>query len=124
VLRQLLLPAMCRYADAYLVGHDHTLEIHTDSCEAALGTATDRPFVQIVSGAAAKQRPIHTTFMQKQEKKYPEHQTLWAEGLVWGFAHLQIDGDSATVRLLSIPDDSSSVTTEDFAYSFDRRSGN
>jgi hypothetical protein len=28
-LREMILPAMCRYADAYLVGHDHTLEIHT-----------------------------------------------------------------------------------------------
>lgn len=124
VLRQLLLPAMCRYADAYLVGHDHTLEIHTDNCEAALGTPSAQPLVQIVSGAAAKQRPIHTTFMEKQEEKYPEHKTLWAEGLLWGFAHLQIDGDTATVRLLSVPDDGSSITTEDFSYTFKRRSGN
>jgi hypothetical protein len=124
VLRQLLLPAMCRYADGYLVGHDHTLEIHTDSCEATLGEPTEKPLVQIVSGAAAKQRPIHTTFMQKQDEKYPEHETLWAEGLLWGFAHLQVEGDSATVRLLSIPDDGSSVIAEDFAYSFERRSGN
>lgn len=123
VLRQLLLPAMCRYADAYLVGHDHTLEIHTDSCEAALGSPTAQPLVQVVSGAAAKQRPIHTTFMEKQEEKYPEHKTLWAEGLLWGFAHLQIEGDTATVRLLSVPDDGSSAITEDFSYTFERRSG-
>lgn len=123
VLRQLLLPAMCRYADAYLVGHDHTLEVHTDSCEAALGTPAAQPLVQIVSGAAAKQRPIHTTFMQKQDEKYPEHKTLWAEGLLWGFAHLQIDGDNATVRLLSVPDDGSSTITQDFEYQFTRRSG-
>jgi hypothetical protein len=64
VLRDMILPAMCRYADGYLVGHEHTLEIHTDSCAAALGEATAEPLVQIVSGAAAKQRPLHTTFMQ------------------------------------------------------------
>jgi hypothetical protein len=122
VLRQLLLPAMCRYADGYLVGHDHTLEIHTDSCESALGEPAARPLVQIVSGAAAKQRPIHTNFMKKQEEKYPEHKTIWAEGLLWGFAHLQIEGDTATVRLLSVPDDGSSVTTQDFEYRFERRS--
>src|SRR5690606_39867533 len=29
VLRRLLMPLLCRYADAYYAGHDHTLEIHT-----------------------------------------------------------------------------------------------
>jgi len=43
VLREMLLPAMCKYADAYIVGHDHTLEIHTDSCERALGKASATP---------------------------------------------------------------------------------
>jgi len=121
-LREMILPAMCRYADGYIVGHDHTLEIHTDSCAAALGEATAEPLVQIVSGAAAKQRPIHTTFMQHQVRKYPEHSTVMAEGLLWGFAHMTIDGDSASVTMMSVPDDGSSDISVDYVYKFNRRS--
>ena len=122
VLRELLLPAMCRYADAYIVGHDHTLEIHTDDCSVALGEATAKPLVQIVSGAAAKQRPTHTTFMQHQDAKYAEHKTIMAEGLLWGFSHMTIDGDDAEVTMLKIPDDGSSDITTSYVYEFSRRS--
>ena len=122
-LRKMILPAMCRYADAYLVGHDHTLEIHTDSCEAALGEATEKPLVQIVSGAAAKQRPVHTTFMRHQDAKYPEHKTIWAKGLLWGFAHIDLSGDTATVRLITVPDSASPGLSIDYEYEFSRRSG-
>ena len=121
-LRGAILPAMCRYADAYLAGHEHTLEIHTDNCTAALGAPAEKPLVQIVSGAAAKQRPIHTSFMRHQERKYPEHGTVWAEGLLWGFAHMRIAGDRAVVSLLSIPDDGAADVSIDFEYGFDRRS--
>jgi tartrate-resistant acid phosphatase type 5 len=121
-LRKVILPAMCRYADAYIVGHEHTLEIHTDDCSAALGEATAKPLVQIVSGAASKQRPLNTNFMKHQEAKYPEHETVLAEGLLWGFMHMQVQGDSAKVTVLSIPDEGSSDTTVDFEYEFERRS--
>jgi hypothetical protein len=122
VLREMLLPAMCKYADAYIVGHDHTLEIHTDSCEQAVGQATANPLVQIVSGAAAKQRPTHTTFMQHQDHKYPEHKTIMAEGLLWGFAHMILKGDTAEVTMLKVPDDGSAEITTSYVYEFPRRS--
>ena len=122
VLRRLLLPSICRYADGLIVGHEHTLEIHTDSCEAALGEPTEIPLVQIVSGAGAKQRPVNTNFMRHQESKYPEHKTIWAEGLIWGFAHMQIEGDEATVTILSVPDDGSAEISTDIEYKFSRRS--
>ena len=121
-LRQLILPAMCRYADAYFVGHDHTLEIHTDDCTHALGAADEVPLVQIVSGAAAKQRPLHTSFMRHQERKYPEHKTIFAEGLLWGFMHMQVQGDTAKVSIMSVPDDGSADISVDFEYEFSRRS--
>jgi len=122
VLREMILPAMCRYADAFIVGHDHTLEIHTDSCAVALGEAAAEPLVQIVSGAAAKQRPIHSSFIRHQDAKYPEHKTVMAEGLLWGFAHMTIDDDTATVTMMSVPDDGSSEITVNYEYSFKRRS--
>ena len=122
VLRRLLLPSICRYADGLVVGHEHTLEIHTDSCEAALGEPTEVPLVQIVSGAGAKQRPINTNFMRHQEEKYPEHKTVWAKGLLWGFAHMQIEGDEATVTFISLPDDGSAEISTEIEYKFARRS--
>ena len=33
MLRRLILPALCRHADMYLAGHEHTLELHTDACK-------------------------------------------------------------------------------------------
>jgi hypothetical protein len=123
VLRELLLPAMCRYADAYIVGHEHTLEIHTDSCAAALGEPSAKPLVQILSGAAAKQRPLNSKFMWHQERKYPEHKTLFAEGLLWGFSHLAIDGDTAKLTMMSVPDQGGSEIKVLYEYRFVRRSG-
>ena len=32
VLRKLLMPALCEYADAYIAGHEHDLELLTDDC--------------------------------------------------------------------------------------------
>ena len=121
-LRKSILPAVCRYADAFLAGHEHTLEIHLDNCVAALGRPAEKPLVQIVSGAAAKQRPIHTSFMRHQAEKYPEHTTIWAEGLLWGFAHLRVSGERAKVSLLSIPDAGSEDVSIDYEYEFERRS--
>ena len=122
VLREMILPAMCRYADAYIVGHEHTLEIHTDDCSAALGEASSEPLVQIVSGAAAKQRPLNTLFMAQQDRKYAEQKTIVAYGLIWGFAHMTLDGDTASVALLTVPDDGSSDITMEYEYEFMRRS--
>lgn len=120
-LRDLILPAMCKYADAYLVGHDHTLEIHTDDCSAVQDEPSAKPLVQVVSGAASKQRPVNTSFIAQQDLKYPEHETVFARGLLWGFAHMQIEGDTAVVQLLSVPDDGSANISVDFEYSFQRR---
>lgn len=121
-LRQLVLPAACRYSDGYFAGHSHTLEIHTDSCEVALGEPTQKPLVQIISGAASRQRPLHTSFMHHQALNYPEHETVWAEGLLWGFVHMQLSEDIAKITILSIPDEGSDKLSIDFEYQFERRS--
>ena len=124
VLRRLLLPALCRYADAYLAGHDHTLELHYDDCSQALPRSTVAPLPAIVSGAAAKQRALNTAFMRHQLERYPELATDWASGLVWGFAHLTLSGDEATLRFVTTPDDGSGTTTLAHTARFKRRSGN
>jgi hypothetical protein len=107
VLRRLILPALCRYADAYLAGHDHTLELHYDDCSRALPGRKVPPLPAIVSGAASKQRALNTAFMRHQSERYPELRTDWARGLVWGFAHLTLSGDEATLRFIETPDDGS-----------------
>lgn len=123
VLRKKLMPALCRYADAYIVGHEHTLEIHTDDCAATLGRRAAKPLVQILSGAGAKQRPLHSSFMAYQEAKYPDHKTIFAEGMLWGFAHMKIEDDIAKVVLISIPDTAAPDASTLFEYEFERRSG-
>jgi tartrate-resistant acid phosphatase type 5 len=121
-LRNLILPTVCRYADGYFAGHAHTLEIHTDSCAAALGEPTELPLVQVISGAASRQRPLHTSFMRHQDLKYPEHKTIDAKGMLWGFAYLHIKGDTAKVTMMSVPDDGGDEISVEFEYEFERRS--
>jgi hypothetical protein len=123
VIREQLYPSLCRYADAFLAGHEHTLEVHTDDCRTVLGAPDPIPLMTVVSGAAGKQRALHSTFMAYQDRTYPQKSTLYARGQVWGFAGLALDADSAEITILSIPDDGSSTVTEEFRYRFQRRSG-
>ncbi len=51
-LRKLILPALCRHADAYFSGDDHMLEMYTDSCAQVEG-ALSEPLPTLVSGAGA-----------------------------------------------------------------------
>lgn len=121
VLRRLILPALCRHADIYFAGHDHTLEAHLDDCSTETPGAP--PFLQVVSGAGAKQRPLHTPLVAAQQVRNPQLTTLWTRGMVWGFAHVTLEGDEAVLRIVSTPQDSSGVPVEDFVYRFPRRSG-
>jgi hypothetical protein len=123
VLRRLILPALCKYADMYLAGHEHTLELHSDSCAKALPGGRVLPLPQIVSGAAAKQRPLNTWFMAHQARDNPELTTFFAKGMTWGYAHLTLDGDRATVQVFSTPDDGSGRNVLETTQTFQRRSG-
>lgn len=123
IIRAELYPALCRYADAFLAGHEHTLEIHTDDCRTVLGQADSLPLVTLVSGAAAKQRPLHSTFMAYQDRAYPQKATLYARGHVWGFAGLELGADSGEITILSTPDSGSGEVVEEYRYRFQRRSG-
>ena len=121
ILHRLLRPTLCRHADAYVVGHEHTLEVHTDDCRGAGGDYEGvPPLLQVVSGAAGKQRSLHRTFMDWQDREFPEKTTWYARGLVWGFAELSLQGDRATVQVLATTGDE---TTVEFTEVFERRSG-
>lgn len=121
-LRRLILPVLCRYADMYIAGHEHTLEVHTDNCTEALPGTDVTPLPQVVSGSASKMRPTNSAFIRQQLKAHPELHTLFARGLTWGFAHLTFEGDRVTVRMVETPRDGSGTTLVTYEHSFSRRS--
>lgn len=119
-LRALLLPAVCRYADAYISGDDHVLEAYTDDCRLVEGSP-EQPLPLIVSGAASKYRQLHPAFMARQSERYPQLRNLWSRGQVWGFTHFELADESMTVRLYSTPADMSGRPVEEAQFSFPRR---
>jgi tartrate-resistant acid phosphatase type 5 len=123
MMRRLILPALCRHADMYLAGHEHTLELYTDGCKDVPEAKGRPPLPQLVSGAAGKQRPLNTNFARHQLAAHPELASLYALGLVWGFSHVTLGADEATIRMITIPDDGSDAPQLAFEHSFRRRSG-
>jgi hypothetical protein len=121
-LRRLILPTLCRYADLYLAGHEHTLEVHTDNCTDALPGWDGTPLPEVVSGSASKMRPTNSAFIRQQLKAHPELRTLYARGLTWGFAHLTFEGDRVTVNMIETPRDGTGTTQVSYEHSFARRS--
>ncbi len=123
MMRRLILPALCRHADMYLAGHEHTLELYTDGCKDVPEATGRPPLPQLVSGAAGKQRPLNTNFARHQLAAHPELTSLYAHGLTWGFSHVTLGADEATIRMITIPDDGSDAPQLAFEHSFQRRSG-
>jgi tartrate-resistant acid phosphatase type 5 len=121
-LRRLILPALCRHADLYLAGHEHTLEVHSDDCSTAVSGTKLAPLPQIVSGSAAKMRPSNSAFIRQQLKAYPQLTTHWARGLTWGFSHLTFEGDRVTVKMIKTAQDGSGTTQVTYEHAFTRRS--
>ena len=120
-LRRLILPALCRYADAYFAGHDHTQEVHTDDCSGT-GVAGAPPLLQVVSGTGAKQRGINSSFIRYQDRSYAQHKALFAQGMLWGFVHVSLQGDAGELTVQRTPDDNSGTHSEIFRHAFQRRS--
>jgi tartrate-resistant acid phosphatase type 5 len=120
-LRALILPTLCRYADVYLAGHEHTQEVHTDTCAAAKLSDYVDPLLHVVTGSAAKMRPTNTAFIRHQLRSHPELRTLYARGLTWGFAHLTFEREKMTVRIVETPTDGSGATHVTFQQTFARR---
>jgi len=123
VLRHLLLPVLCPLADMYIAGHDHTLELHTQSCD-SYANSPSPPLPHVVSGAAGKQRPLNYIFMSRQAETMTGFNSLWAQGMAWGFVHLSLEDDDATVRIISTPDDESGEALVEYSHRFQRRTSN
>ena len=125
-LRKMLMPIACQYADAWFAGHEHTLELHEDSC-AGIGVDTALtklpPLPQIVSGAAAKQRGANKAFMAYQNRTYPEKITHYVADMVWGFARVELSGDTMQLVYYTTPNDGSGTPVESYRHRLQRRSG-
>ncbi len=96
-LRELILPALCRDADGYFAGHQHTIEVHQDSCATVEGAGA-LPLPQVVSGAGAKARNIDPAFQAWQQRLYPQMTPLFAQGDTAGFVHAELRGDQMVVQ--------------------------
>ncbi|MFV0644259.1 MAG: metallophosphoesterase [Sphingomonadaceae bacterium] len=108
-LRELILPALCQNADAYFAGHQHTIEVYSDSCEAVAGVKNaPLPLPQIVSGAGSKARSTDPDFMAWQAKTYPRIRSFFALGDTAGFVHIGLSGDTMTVTPITAGSDQSS----------------
>ena len=124
VLRKLIMPTLCQYADAYIAGHEHDLELLTDDCSAYPESNSRAPLPLIISGAASKMRGKHTPFAEQQALKYPQYELLWSKSFTWGFAHLTIDNntDKLAVDYFTTPRDSSGKLVSETSFSFPHRS--
>ncbi len=125
VLRKLLMPALCEYADAYIAGHEHDLELLTDDCS-KYGQASKPKLPLIISGAASKMRGQHRNFANWQEQHYKEMDYIWGKDFVWGFANinLNINNNALTVDFFTTPRDGSGKLVKETSFSFERRSIN
>jgi hypothetical protein len=119
-LRRLLMPTLCRHADAYFAGDDHMLEVYTDDCSAVDG-APATPLPLMVSGAAGKYRPLHPAFMAQQARNNPGVRNLWSKGSTWGFMWARIEGDALSLRIFSTPADLSGRPVLEAEFAFPRR---
>jgi len=120
-LRKLILPALCKHADAYFSGDDHMLEMYTDSCEQIKG-ALPAPLPTIVSGAGAKWRPNHPAFIAQQAKRYPEVTNIWSRGSTWGFMYVELAGDEMRIEAVVPATDFGGSARVEQAVTFSRRS--
>lgn len=124
VLRRLILPELCQYADAYIAGHEHDLELLTDDCSRVLPGNSKPKLPLIISGAASKMRGTHTPFAEQQEKRYPEYDLVWSKSFTWGFAHIELDNqaDELKVQFYSTPINGSGKPIKEQGFSFKHRS--
>jgi hypothetical protein len=61
--------------------------------------------------------------MAQQDRAYPQKTTIWARGLIWGFAHIALEGDAGTITLLTTPDAGTGEPVVELEHAFTRRSG-
>jgi hypothetical protein len=61
--------------------------------------------------------------MAWQDRDAPQKTTWFVEGLVWGFAEMVLDDESAAVHVVTTPDSGSGEPVLTYSHSSARRSG-
>lgn len=120
-LRAMYMNSVCKYADAYISGDDHMLEVYADDCRAE-GIADAPVLPALVSGAGSKYRPLHPKFMANQLAANPGLGNPFSKGALWGFMHVGLNEEDLTVRIYSTPEDMSGRPVEEKVLTFKRRS--
>lgn len=120
-LRALYMNSVCKYADAYISGDDHMMEVYTDDCrnEEVSGAPV---LPALVSGAGSKYRPLHPKFMANQLAANPGLANPFSNGSIWGFMHIGLNEEDMTVRVYSTPEDMSGRPIQETTLIFKRRS--
>lgn len=123
VLRRLILPELCQYADAYIAGHEHDLELLADDCS-RVSTDKKPPLPLIISGAASKMRGVHRGLANYQERQYQEYDLIWNKAFTWGFAHIELDNqqDELNVNFYTTPTNKSGELVKEKSFRFKHRS--
>ncbi|GHG00362.1 metallophosphoesterase [Thalassotalea marina] len=123
VLRRLIMPSLCQYADAYIAGHEHDLELLTDDCSLYPESQGKPALPLIISGAASKMRGVHTPLARFQEKAYPQYELLWNKAFAWGFAHIEINHQTEQlgVSFYTTPNDGSGALHHEADFTFQAR---
>ncbi len=123
VLRRLLMPTLCKYADGYIAGHEHDLELLTDDCTQYDSGNSQGKLPLIISGAASKMRGKHTPFAQYQARQYPQYDLVWSKSFVWGFSHINLDNedDQLDVSFYTTARDLSGELQSEAQFSFNKR---
>ncbi|WP_202385487.1 metallophosphoesterase [Altericroceibacterium endophyticum] len=120
-LRKLLLPAICKYADAYISGDDHLMEAYSDDCS-TVADAADGPVPMFVAGAGSKYRQQDVAFAAQQKANNPQMTNLFSKGSTWGFLHVTLQDDLLNAAIYSTPGDMSGRPIKEFEQSFANRS--
>jgi tartrate-resistant acid phosphatase type 5 len=96
------------------------LEVYTDDCRSVKG-ALPTPLPLLVSGAAAKYRPLHPGFMAQQARNNPQIRNLWSKGSTWGFMWARLAADRLELQVYTTPSDHSGRPVLEAKFDFPRR---
>jgi tartrate-resistant acid phosphatase type 5 len=66
---------------------------------------------------------VNEPFKTFQDRNYPENNSIFTKGMIWGFSHIQLNGEIATVDMISTPNSGTAETNLEYRHSFSRRSG-
>jgi hypothetical protein len=83
--------------------------------------ALPAPLPLLVSGAAAKYRPLHPGFMAQQARNNAEIRNLWSKGSTWGFMWVRVGGDRLELQVYTTPADLSGRPVQEARFEFPRR---